>query len=349
MVATSKQTKEKFLTAQRIDMTIEVIYDRITSHQVPDEGADELPQPPTESHKQTKVGDGVLMTNHHMDLAVFQWESSGIVPGSEHHKVHPDSILPANLNQASLSAEWALIETLPDESFLQIADHIRLHKMVTGFALDTISQPEKNEDYPLGAEQTMSAGSSPQETEERLSERSYQASRAKDIGDNERQEEIPMGSVHIGTKSDVKRPQSRREAQYTATQEHLPSSTSGLGWDDPDSEALKSELAELKLEKQQEAKERQRVEQSIRNDAEREHQFRMEEMQLKIDMQKQIQLAKIEAERRVQEHAQEQAGRREAEERKRLQAEPRSRAEQETIQRKQRQGLRGLISRASKS
>lgn len=40
MIATSKGTRERFLRARRIDMTVEVIHDRITSQQTSDTGTD---------------------------------------------------------------------------------------------------------------------------------------------------------------------------------------------------------------------------------------------------------------------------------------------------------------------
>lgn len=200
MIATSKGTKGKFLKAQRIDMTVEVIYDRIASHNA-DERPQDQPQPPSSPLEPAKDGNGNEVTNHTMDLAVLQWKSAGMNPVSESQTLNLDSYLTADFQQTSISTEWSLVEALSDESFLQIADHMRLHKMVTGFALDTISQPEKNEDHDFESEQTIGASDGVQGTEEVLSDQSHQPARAGDIDDNERQETVSMSS-----------------AQYTETQ-----------------------------------------------------------------------------------------------------------------------------------
>lgn len=194
MIVTSKGTKEKFLKAQRIDMTIEVIYDRIKSHETQDEASKDQTQPPFSPLEPAKVSNSNEVTSHTMDLAVSQWKSVGMDVGSENQNLNLDSYLTADFQQISISTEWSLIEALSDESFLQIADHIRLHKTVTGFALDTISQPEKNEDQDSESEQTMAA-SDGQGAEEELSEQSYQPAGAGDTDDDEAQETVSMSSA----------------------------------------------------------------------------------------------------------------------------------------------------------
>lgn len=206
MIATSKGTKEKFLKAQRIDITVEVIYDRIKSHEAQDEASKDQPQPPSSPLESAEASNGDEVTNHTMDLAVSQWKSVGMDLGSANENLNLDSYLTADFQQISISTEWSLIEALSDEGFLQIADHIRLHKKVTGFALDTISQPEKNEDQNSESEQTIGASDGVQETEEELSEQSYQPARAGDTDDDEGQETKSMSS-----------------AQSTATQGQRPS------------------------------------------------------------------------------------------------------------------------------
>lgn len=214
MIATSKGTKEKFLKAQRIDMTVEVIYDRIASHNAQDE--DQL-QPPSSPLEPAKASNGDEVTNHTMDLAVLQWKSVGMDSGSENQSCNLDSFLTAEFQQTNISTEWSLVEALSDESFLQIADHIRLHKKVTGFALDTISQPENDEGQDFESEQAGGASDDVQGTEEELSGRSYHPARAEDLDDYERQETESMNSVHQGPELNTNRRQFPHEAQYTAT------------------------------------------------------------------------------------------------------------------------------------
>lgn len=215
MIATSKGTKEKFLKAQRIDMTVEVIYDRIASHDA-DEGPQDQPQPPSSPLEPAKASNCDEVTNLSMDLAVLQWKSGGMDAGSENQNLNLDSYLTAEFQQTNISTEWSLVEALSDESFLQIADHMRLHKKVTGFALVTISQPENNEDRDFENGQAGGSNDGVQGTEE-LSERSYQPARAEDVDDYESQETESMSSVHRGPELDENRRQSSHETQYTAT------------------------------------------------------------------------------------------------------------------------------------
>lgn len=214
MIATSKGTKEKFLKAQRIDMTVEVIYDRIASHNAQDE--DQL-QPPSSPLEPAKASNGDEVTNHTMDLAVLQWKPVGMDSGSENQNLNLDSYLTAEFQQTNISTEWSLVEALSDESFLQIADHIRLHKKMTGFALDTISQPENDEGQDFESEQAGGASDGVQGTGEELSERSYQPARAEDMDDYEEQETESMSSAHREPELNANRRQSPHEAQYTAT------------------------------------------------------------------------------------------------------------------------------------
>lgn len=467
MIATSKGTKEKFLRAQRIDMTVEVIYDRITSHQTPETATDTQTQPSIGSHEQSQVNNGDGVTNHIMHMAGFQGVSSGLVLRSERQNVDLDGALTAEFDQTSLSTEWALIETLSDEKFLQIADHMRLQKRVVGFALETMTQPGKSEGYVSESEQTTGVA------EEGLADRWDQTLEASSADDNAGQETSTMSSVHLGSGPEASRRHHPHEAQYDARQgqrlsdghrghekrsrvyrpdaqepaqkgwSHLddarspslggshrespsspgmfdyfngeasssrhtgrsperasgwasprasgqqadlygednpnmrnpympgrfqqkgnpPSSHSGA-WLNPDPfggedfESLKSELAQLKLEKQrmQEAKERKEWESSIREDAERAFRIRMEEMQrAQEDVKEEVASAQARAERAARERIEEE--RRAEAERQRQHAEVMAKAEwearqgleKEVLERKQRQGLRGLLNRFSKS
>lgn len=225
MIATSKGTKEKFLRAQRIDMNFEVIYDRITSHQTPSTGTEDQPGPPTAStrlHEQSQLSDADEATNHTMDLAIKQWASNGLALGSERQDWDMDSILPAEFGQASPPTERALIETLSDESFLQIADHMRLQRKVTGFALVIIAQPQKSEAHVFESEQPVEVNGGAQRTDDGLSERLYQKYEARTVYDDEGQEKSPTSSVHLESGSDVSRQESQHEAQNTATQRQRP-------------------------------------------------------------------------------------------------------------------------------
>lgn len=220
MIATSKGTKEKFLRAQRIDMTVEVIYDRTTSHQTPYTGTEDQPQPPTastSSHEQSQLSDANEATNHTMDLAIHQWASNGLVVGSECQDWDMNSILPAEFGQASLPTERALIETLSDESFLQIADHMRLQRKVAGFALVIIAQPQKSEGHVFDeSEQTEEVNDGARRTDEAVSDRSHQKPEARTIDDDEGQETISTCSVHLGLGSEISSQESPHEAQNTA-------------------------------------------------------------------------------------------------------------------------------------
>lgn len=221
MIATSKGTREKFMWAQRIDMAVEVIYDRIASHQTPNTATEDQPQPPTSSnrlHEQSQPSDANEATNHNMDLAVHQWARNGLVPGSESQDWDMDSILPAEFGQASLPTDRALIETLSDESFLQIADHMRLQRKVTGFALVIIAQPQKSGGHVFESEQPIDVNDGARRTDEGLSDRLYQKPDARSVDDDEGQETSSKSSVHLGSGSEVSRQESHHEAQNIGTQ-----------------------------------------------------------------------------------------------------------------------------------
>lgn len=226
MIATSKGTKEKFLRAQRIDMTVEVIYDRITSHQTPNTGTEDQPQPPTSSNKlqeQSQLSDANEATNHTIDLAAHQWASNGLGPGSGRQDWDIDSILPAEFGLPSLPTERALIETLSDERFLQIADHMRLQRKVTGFALVIIAQPQKSGGNVFESEQPVEVNDGARRMDEGLSDRLYQKPEAKSVDDDEGQETSSRSSVHLELGSEVSRQESHHEAQNTSTQGQRPS------------------------------------------------------------------------------------------------------------------------------
>ena len=221
MIAASKGTKEKFLNAQRIDMTVEVIYERVTSQQASDPGTEDQPQSPAASsgsHDLPQLSNADEVANHTMDLAVYQLASHGMGAGSERHNVDLDSILAAEFGQPGLSTERALIETLSEESFLQIADHIRLQKKVTGFALAAIAKPERNEGHVSESEQTIGVNEGSQPTEEELSDKSYQTREARSIDDHDGGETISMNSAHLGSESEESRRQSPHETQYSDRQ-----------------------------------------------------------------------------------------------------------------------------------
>jgi hypothetical protein len=227
MIAASQGTKEKFLEAQRIDMTVEVIYDRIVSNQTPNIGAEDQPQQTTAStrlHEQSQISDADEATNHTVDMAVYQWASSGIVLGSERQDFfEPDSVLPAQVGQANLPTERALIETLSEEGFLQIADHIRLQRKVTEFALVMIAQPQKSEGHVFEGDQTVEVNGGARQTDEGLSDRFYEKPEVRSIDDDESQERISTSSVQAESGSEVHRQQSPHEAQNTGTQGQRPS------------------------------------------------------------------------------------------------------------------------------
>lgn len=61
----------------------------------------------------------------------------------DRHQTHQDS---HDFEQVNRITDWSLMRHLPDDSFLQIADHIRLQKTVSGFALDTMAETQKAED-----------------------------------------------------------------------------------------------------------------------------------------------------------------------------------------------------------
>lgn len=361
MIATSKGTKEKFLKAQRIDKTVEVIYNRTTSHQTPDVEPDNQSPCPTGSHEQSQVTDGDEVTSHTMDVAIFRWASNGTVPGSESQNIDLDGILPVEFGQNSLSTEWAVMASLSDEGFLQIADHIRLQKMVTGFALDIIAQPEKSKDHFSEGEQASVMSDSAQTLEEGPFDRfpSQFPSLAKPQAPGQQTDSNSNDSLNLGNQSV---PEPLHKKAFSPSERPTPSPT-WKSWDtwgepDPELEALKLELAQLKLEKEQmqRAKDRDELEKSIRQEAEAAFNQRMSAVrQERVEEREEVMFAKMAAEKEARQQVEKE--RKAEEERQKMHAaalakaelEIRQKLEKEAIERKQRQGLRGLFNRSSKS
>lgn len=109
MIAASEGTKEKFLNAQRIDMTVEVVYERIMSYETPDTtGSEDQSRPSTASAgtpEQSQISNAGEAKNHRTDLEVYQSASNGIVSGPGHQVLDLDSILSATFGQTSPSTE----------------------------------------------------------------------------------------------------------------------------------------------------------------------------------------------------------------------------------------------------
>lgn len=101
---------------------------------------------------------------------------------------------------------------------LQIADHIRLQRKITGFALVIIAQPHKSDGHVFESEQTVEVNHGTRRTGEGLSDRFYQKPEARSIDDDEGQGIISTCSVHLGSGSEVSSQKSHHEAQNTATQ-----------------------------------------------------------------------------------------------------------------------------------
>lgn len=361
MIATSKGTKEKFLKAQRIDKTVEVLYIRTTSHQTPDVEPDNQPSSPTRSHEQSQVTDGDEVTNHTMDVAIFRWASNGTLPDSESQNIDLDGMLPAEFGQTSLSTEWAVMASLSDESFLQIADHIRLQKMVSGFALDIIAQPEKSKDHFSEGEQASVMSDSAQPIEEGPSDRfpSRVPSFAQTQAPEQQTDSNSGDSLNLGNQSAPKTPHKKA---FSPSKRPTPSPM-WKSWDtwgeaDPELEALKSELAQLKLEKEQmqRVKDRDELERSIRQEAEAAFNQRMSAVrQERVEEREEVMFAKMAAEQEARQQVEKE--RKAEEEREKMHAaalakaelEMRQKLEKEAIERRQRQGLRGLFNRSPKS
>ncbi|KAG6359605.1 hypothetical protein INS49_013127 [Diaporthe citri] len=127
---------------------------------------------------------------------------------------------------------------------------------------------------------------------------------------------------------------------------------------DPELEALKSELAELKLEKQQMqmSKEREEFEKSVRQQAEAAYNNRVNAWhQEAAEEREEIMFAKMAAEQAARKQVEEERKADEEREKKhasalaKVELEIRQRLEKEAIERKQRQGLRSLFNRSSRS
>lgn len=98
---------------------------------------------------------------------------------TDRYEPHHDS---QDIEQVNRVSDWTLIRLLSDDSFLQIADHVRLQKNVSGFALDTMTEihnaesttPKIDEPAPSGPEPSYRAPTVESEGEEQDSDQARQ-------------------------------------------------------------------------------------------------------------------------------------------------------------------------------